>query len=104
MNKYVAALNRAFRGPTLRQKEAYGRFCHTLAAASFIGGVTQVFTESHATTVVVSRILILTVTGFVLFAIGAVFCEENEYGLGHCRLVGHGHTVQHLGSLGFGTR
>jgi hypothetical protein len=50
LQKLVADTKSAFRTPTLKQKEAYGRLCHTFCAASVIGAVSVTFTETHITT------------------------------------------------------
>jgi len=43
-----AHIRSAFRTPTAKQKEGYGRFFHTLSAASFIGTVTVQFSRTQA--------------------------------------------------------
>jgi hypothetical protein len=35
--------------PNAKQKEAYGRYCHTLSVAGVIGSLTLVFSESPKT-------------------------------------------------------
>ena len=37
------AIREAFEHPTIKQKEAYGRFAHTLAAAAVIGAASVLF-------------------------------------------------------------
>ncbi len=102
MHRHLIELNRAFRSPTLKQKEAYGRFCHTLSAASLIGAATLFFTESQASYVFRESIMILT--GVLLFAVGAVFCQGTDHGLGYRWLFDHCRTNHHLGRLGLRPR
>ena len=77
-NNYFAALVRAFRSPTQRQLEAYGRFCHTLSAASLVGAVTLVFTEYDGVSATVFRAPLLALAAMLLFSIGSVFCEGDR--------------------------
>lgn len=65
----------AFRTPTLKQKEAYGRLSHTLSAASLIGSVTVMFTETEATAYVVSKVAALVFWGVLLFWVGAILSK-----------------------------
>ena len=71
-----AALRNAFRNPTPKQKESYGRFCHTLAAAALIGGVTVALTEGHLTYSLVLRMAIAFAWALILFTAGALLLEE----------------------------
>jgi len=71
----ITALREAFREPTIRQKEAYGRFAHTLAAAAVIGAVTFLFSELPMSVANIVRIAGLTVSGLVFFAFGAILCK-----------------------------
>ena len=59
----------AFRTPTLKQKEAYGRLSLTFCAASMIGAVTVIFTEGYATFFVLAKIaaLIFLGSGTILY-------------------------------------
>ena len=66
------ALVAAFRRPTLRQKEAYGRFAHTLAAAAVIGAVTILFSEIRFSFGGTIRLTGLILCGLICFAIGAI--------------------------------
>ena len=60
--------------PTSKQKEAYGRFFHTLSAACFIGSVTTGYVNSvSANTVEIVAALI--VLGLVIFLNGAIFSK-----------------------------
>ena len=65
------ALVAAFRRPTHRQKEAYGRFAHTLAAA-VIGAVTVLFSEMRFSVGGTMRLVALILSGLVCFAVGAI--------------------------------
>ena len=79
MNKRIKTLlvetRSAFRTPTLKQKEAYGRLSHTFSAASWIGAVTVLFTETNATLFVLSKIAALIIWGVVLFWLGAILSK-----------------------------
>ena len=66
------ALVDAFRRPTHRQKEAYGRFAHTLAAAAVIGAATVLFSETRFSFGGTMRLAGLILSGLVCFAVGAV--------------------------------
>jgi len=65
----------AFRTPTLKQKEAYGRLSHTFCAASMIGAVSVVFAETHATLFVIAKIAALVFWGMLLFCTGAILSK-----------------------------
>ena len=67
----VAALRAAFARPTLKQKEAYGRFAHTLAAAAVIGQATILFAD-NAALASAWRITGLAVGGVICFVAGAL--------------------------------
>ncbi len=71
----VVALLGAFRRPTLKQKEAYGRFCHTLSAALFIGAASIGFTEVAVTIPVIFRLLFMVLVGVILFLFGIIQFE-----------------------------
>ena len=68
-------LKSALRTPTLKQKDAYGRFSHTLSAASFVGAATVMFAETHASLYAVGRIAALIFWAVVLFVIGAILSK-----------------------------
>jgi hypothetical protein len=57
----------------LKQKEAYGRFAHNLAAAAIIGAVTVLFSE--ASLVGALRITGLMLSALICFALGAVLTK-----------------------------
>lgn len=61
--------------PTLKQKEAYARFFHTLSAASIIGMVSIIFTESSPTFQVVVRIIGLLLSAVLCFFAGAILSK-----------------------------
>lgn len=65
----------AFRTPTLKQKEAYGRLSHTLSAASLIAAVSVMFAETEASLYVVSKVVSLVFWGVLLFWVGAVLSK-----------------------------
>jgi len=65
----------AFRGPTLKQKEVYGRFAHTLAAASLIGAATLYFADIQATLILLYRIAMMLTAGMILFCLGALLSK-----------------------------
>jgi len=70
----LAELRAAFVAPTLKQREAYGRFAHTLAAASVIGAVTIMFTEDGAWSTT-ARVTGLIVAGVTCFLTGALLSK-----------------------------
>lgn len=65
----------AFRTPTLKQKEAYGRLSHTFCAASLIGAVTVTFTEANFTMASVGKVGALIFWGVLLFWTGAILSK-----------------------------
>ena len=67
-----AALRAAFTAPNVKQKEAYGRFAHTLSAASLIGAVTLMFSETSG---FAGRTAGLTVVGLICFLTGALLAR-----------------------------
>ena len=69
------ALLRAFRSPTPKQMESYGRFCHTLAAAAFIAGVTLALTSREMDGPSLLRIAAALFWALILFCSGALFLE-----------------------------
>lgn len=75
LRKLVQETKSAIKTPTLKQKEAYGRFAHTMSAASLIGSVTVMFTEPSLTVSVGSRIGALVFWGVLLFWVGALLSK-----------------------------
>jgi hypothetical protein len=75
LNKLRHELNDAFKTPTTKQKEAYGRFCHTLSAAAIVGLVTVVHMDSELTPFIAKRAFALVVCSVILFAIGAALSK-----------------------------
>ena len=69
------ALRDALQRPTLKQKEAYGRFAHTLAAAAIIGAASLLFSEARWTLADTFRVGGLLSSGLVCFALGATLCK-----------------------------
>ena len=72
LRKEIAAV---FHHPSVRQKEAYARFAHTLAAASVIGAITLAFAEGSATWAWFWKTYGLAVIGVTLFVAGAVLLK-----------------------------
>ena len=70
----MAELRAAFITPTVKQREAYGRFAHTLAAACAIGAVTIMFTEDGSWSTA-ARITGLIVAGVTCFLTGALLSK-----------------------------
>jgi hypothetical protein len=75
LQKLLLDTKSAFKTPTLKQKEAYGRLAHTMSAASLIGSVTVMFTEPSLTVSVGSRIGALVFWGVLLFWVGALLSK-----------------------------
>lgn len=65
----------AFCAPDVKQKEAYGRLSHTLSAASLVGAVSVMFTETEATLYVSGKIAALVFWGVLLFWVGAILSK-----------------------------
>jgi|APCry1669192522_1035417.scaffolds.fasta_scaffold41152_2 hypothetical protein len=65
----------AFRTPTLKQKEAYGRLSHTFSAASLIGSVTLIFAETPLNALLVFKLSALMFWGVLLFWVGALLSK-----------------------------
>ena len=65
----------AFKAPTLKQKEAHGRFAHTLSAAAVIGAITIVFTEGRVTPEIAWRIAGLAVSAVICCVAGVLLVE-----------------------------
>jgi len=74
---WLNELQCAIRSPSLKQTEAYGRYCHTLSAAAAIGGVTLLFTESGPVRFVAVRFLALAFLAVVLL-LGGVVLSKGE--------------------------
>ena len=79
MNKRIESLltsiQSAFRTPTLKQKEAYGRYSHTISAACCIGAVTIGFSESSATANTTEKVTALVFWAVVLFLVGSILSK-----------------------------
>ena len=75
----LGASRNAFTRPTPKQKEAYGRFCHTLSAAALIGGATVALTEEMFTLSLLFRISIALIMAGLLFVVGAVFFKDRKW-------------------------
>jgi hypothetical protein len=74
-NDLRLAVIAAFSSPTLKQKEAYGRFAHTLAAANLIGAATLYFADIHTTVILLYRVAMMLTVGVLLFCLGALFSK-----------------------------
>lgn len=70
-------LAKALTDPTQRQKEAYARFMHTLAAAAVIGAITLLFTEGAISSALVYRMTGLVIGAVVCFAGGVLLLERD---------------------------
>ena len=68
----LTALHRAFVTPTSRQREAYGRFLHNLAAACVIADTSIIFTENRYGA---HYIVALFAAGVVCFVVGALLSK-----------------------------
>ena len=71
----LSEIRQAFGSPTVKQKETYGRFAHTLAAAAIIGDVTLVFGDWITVPTSALRVIGLTFTGVVCFLTGAMLSK-----------------------------
>ena len=71
----AVAIRDAFERPTLKQKEAYGRFAHTLAAAAIISAASVVFADTGSTMGDTLRVVGLLFSGLICFALGATLCK-----------------------------
>jgi hypothetical protein len=71
----LSEIRQAFASPTVKQKETYGRFAHTLAAAAIIGDVTLVFGDWIPVPTSAWRVTGLTFTGVVCFLTGAMLSK-----------------------------
>ena len=70
-------LRRAFTAPTVKQKEAYGRFTHVLAAAAVIGAITILFGAGGMNAEIAWRIAGLAISAVICF-VGGVLALEGE--------------------------
>ena len=68
-------IRQAFKAPTAKQKDAYARFLHTLAAAAVIGEATLIFAEGAVTWTAIGRIVGLTISGILCFIAGALLAR-----------------------------
>ena len=79
MSEHLSKLRQEIRGaflsPTLKQKEAYGRFCHTLASASVVGFITVLHLDTEPTWFMAKRAIALFVCGLVLFFVGSILSK-----------------------------
>ena len=72
ISRFAVAFRNAFVAPSGKQREAYARFLHNLAAACLIGGTSIVFTENRYG---IAHVIALLTLGVVCFVSGAVFCR-----------------------------
>lgn len=75
LNKLLDETKCAFRTPTLKQKDAYGRLSHTFCAANLIGAVTVTFTEAQLSAASVGKVAALIFWGVLLFWTGAILSK-----------------------------
>lgn len=75
LKKLLSDAKSAVRTPTLKQKEAYGRFLHTLSAASLIGAVTVTFTEPYPTASVCAKVAALVFWSCLLLWVGGILSK-----------------------------
>ena len=68
----TVAVHDAFAAPSGKQKEAYGRFLHNLAAACLIAATSILFTENRYGIAHVAALLAIGVSCFVA---GSLFCR-----------------------------
>lgn len=68
-------LKSAFTTPTLKQKEAYGRVCHTLASAGIVGLITVVHLDDKITQFIAARAIALAISAMVLFIVGSILSK-----------------------------
>jgi hypothetical protein len=73
--EFASALWAALHSPTTRQKEAYGRYCHTLSAAGWIGSLTLLFSDSAVSGSAVLRACMMVVAAVMLFLTGALLSK-----------------------------
>lgn len=76
--RWVARLSDAFRQPSKDQMQAYGRYCHTLSAASAVGFAGYAAGTSAWTSSTVINAACLLTGAAVLFAIGAIFSKGDK--------------------------
>jgi hypothetical protein len=74
-SELLREIREAFSVPTGKQREAYARFLHTLAAASVIGEATLIFAETPIAAITVRPTLALTVSGVLCFLAGALLAR-----------------------------
>jgi hypothetical protein len=75
LRKLIHAVDSAVKSPTAKQKEAYGRYFHTLSAASVVAAVSVMFTETQPTPYVIARITTLALWGMLLLLVGAILSK-----------------------------
>jgi len=72
IDRFTAALRDAFVTPSVRQREAYGRFLHNLSAACVIADTSLVFTDNRYG---IPHLAALLAAGVVCFVGGALLCR-----------------------------
>ena len=75
IKQLLKSIQMAFVAPSLKQKEAYSRFFHTLSAACFIGSVTVFFGESSVNTYTIARVMALIFWGVITFIIATLLSK-----------------------------
>jgi hypothetical protein len=69
IRRYSLALREAFVAPTGKQKEAYGRFLHNVAAACLFAATSILFTENRYG---IAHLAALLAIGVSCFVVGSV--------------------------------
>lgn len=75
LTKLKEEVRSAFSTPALKQKEAYGRFCHTLASASIVGFVTVIHLDNKPSWFIVERAIALFCCGVAMFIVGSILSQ-----------------------------
>lgn len=75
LEKLLREVKLAFITPTIKQKEAMGKFCHTLSSASFIGFVTVLHLGSEPTWYIAKRAMALFASSVILFVVGSMMSK-----------------------------
>jgi len=77
MRESLSTLQDALLAPTLKQKEAYGRWMHTMSAAAIVGAVTIMFASKPAGAFWYDfmKVIALLTIGSALFCAGAILSK-----------------------------
>ena len=77
--RLLSAIRNCFLRPTAKQRDAYGRFSPTLAAASVIGAFTIAWTVDGRGLQAVWHALALGTLGLLLFIVGSLMFGTEVY-------------------------